>query len=175
MVAALVIWACALVVLGFVDARQFVLPTALVHAAAVATCCLLVATGICTGDWRYLSRGLECSAVAGAAFGTWSMLKPASLGFGDVRMACLVALGAGALSPAAALVALSCAPLAAGISARRLARRLAVASGDDPAEELAEGPAGRPGRRAGRVGAFPVPLGPFLAVGGIAAVLASAR
>lgn len=147
--AALIGWACALCVLGLIDAEQFVLPTPILWFAAVMTFVALVAAATVSGNWRHLFSAVLTVVVAGGAYGAWAWAKPQGLGFGDVRMACLVALGVGACSMGSALVALSCAPLAAGLVAKCAGRRAA-------AHPVA------------------VPLGPFLAVAGIVGVVAVA-
>jgi leader peptidase (prepilin peptidase) / N-methyltransferase len=149
-VAALAAWACGLAVLALIDSQELVLPTVVVRAAIVATGCPLLAASVRAGNWRYFLWGAGCAVAATAVFGLWALIKPQGLGFGDVRVAGLVALGAGALSPANTLVALSVAPLAAGVGARYCARR------------------------AGSAQPVAVPLAPFLAIGGILAVVASA-
>jgi leader peptidase (prepilin peptidase)/N-methyltransferase len=148
--AALMTWASALAVLGLVDAHQFVVPTRVVRPATGAVLALLAGASAWSGDWYYLVAGVGCGTCAAVAFGVCALAYPRGLGFGDVRLACLVALGAGAISPPGALCAACCAPFAAGI--------LGV---------LRSGP-----RAAGT--AVAVPLGPWLALGGITAVVASA-
>jgi hypothetical protein len=147
--AGLIGWACALCVLGLIDAEEFVLPTPIVRFATVMTFVALVAAATVSGNWRHLFSALLTVVGAGSAYGAWAWAKPQGLGFGDVRMACLVALGVGACSMASALVALSCAPLAAGLVAKYAGRRAAA----------------RP---------VAVPLGPFLAVAGVVGVVAVA-
>jgi len=193
-------WSCMLCVLGLIDAQHRVVPTPVVRAGAVATAGLVVATSLVTTDWRYVVQGVAVAVAAVAIFGAWSLLSPDGLGFGDVRMAGLVALGGGALAPGATVVALSCAPLAAGLSGRCLRRRLgglsgvvcwgAAGAGDTIAGSGAAGSgaagsgaagsgaagSGAAGSGAGRtgLGAVAVPLGPFLAFAGIVAVVANA-
>jgi leader peptidase (prepilin peptidase) / N-methyltransferase len=150
MVPFLGVWACGVALLALVDRETLLLPRKLVHVCGWAVLGLLVANSAATGDWNYIKRSLLCALAAGAAFGMWVLLRPRNLGLGDVRMACLVALGAGALSPAACVVALACAPfLAACISALRWRRR---------SEERNK----------------PIALGPFFALAGIVAVVARA-
>jgi hypothetical protein len=145
-----VAWAGGLVLLGLVDLERLVLPSHLVHLCALATCCLLLASGPTeAGEWRYLGRGALCAAIALVVFGSWALLRARQLGLGDARMAGLVAFGAGTFSPAGCFVALACAPLVAA------------------AVSILFVNAGKTGRR-------PAALGPFLAVGGIAVVVASA-
>jgi leader peptidase (prepilin peptidase)/N-methyltransferase len=151
-VTGLAVWAAALAVLALVDERHLVLPTAPLRLATVATGVFLLVVSHQSGDWRYLVGGASCAVFAAGAFGACALLRPRRLGFGDVRMAAVVALGAGALAPAATFAALCCAPVGAGVIARWRAWR----SGDP-----------------GAIGS-PVALGPFLALAGIVVVTASA-
>ena len=75
------------------------------------------------GARHELLWALGAMSAAGATYGAWSLIKPSALGFGDVRMACLVALGVGACSPSVAMVVISCAPFAAGLGGRYRAAR----------------------------------------------------
>jgi len=148
--AGLVVWACGLSLLALVDQETLMLPSKLVRSCAFATTGLLLVSAV-TGSWRYVGRGAACALAGYVVFGTWAVLRPQSLGFGDVRMASLVALGAGALSAQACLVALVTAPVLAAsvpIFGRKLYKT--------------------------RPTGHPVALGPFLAAGGIAAVVFSA-
>jgi leader peptidase (prepilin peptidase)/N-methyltransferase len=147
---ALVVWAFGLTVLAFVDLRYFVLPTVPVRLTGLATLALLCATGIWSRDWEHVFWGAICAGVALGVFGAWALANPQSLGFGDARMACLMALGAGAVSPGGALVALGCAPFIAGVIGKWRAAPSLVPHG----------------RR--------VALGPIMALGGICVVVASA-
>ena len=148
--ASIVVWACGLALLALVDGESLVLPSKLLHTSALATVTLVLAGCATTGEWRYLWQGALCAAIAGLVFACWSLLRPRGLGFGDVRMAVLVAFGAGMCSPAGGFVALACAPLLAGAISNFV---------------------GRSGKTAMP---RPVALGAFLAVGGIAVVVASA-
>jgi leader peptidase (prepilin peptidase) / N-methyltransferase len=146
-----VAWAGGLVLLGLVDLERLVLPSHLVHLCGIATCCLLLASGsTATGEWHHLGRGALCAAIALIVFGSWALLRARGLGLGDARMAGLVAFGAGTFSPAGCFVALSCAPLMAAAASILMVNAQKVG-----------------GRR-------PTALGPFLAIGGIAVVVASA-
>jgi leader peptidase (prepilin peptidase)/N-methyltransferase len=148
--AALALWAGALAILALIDHESLVVPTKLVRPAIVVAGSLLASGALSTGDWRYLWQGAACAGMAAGSFGAWAAVNPRGLGFGDARMASLVALGSGALSPPGSLVALACSALAAGLAGRRPARHV-------PGAE----------RRA-------VALGPFLAVGGLVVVIAHA-
>jgi leader peptidase (prepilin peptidase)/N-methyltransferase len=146
----LAVWAVALAVLALIDHESLVVPTKLVRAAILVALFLLALGSLGTGDWRHLWQGAACAAIAACSFGAWSAINPRGLGFGDARMASLVALGAGALSPPGSLVALACSPLAAGLVGKHRLRN---------------------GRGTGQAA---VALGPFLAVGGLAVVIAHA-
>lgn len=140
-------WACGLSVLGLIDAHHRVLPTPIARAAVVGTGTSLAAVSFVSGAGRELVGAAGAASAAAVVYGAWSLVRPRSLGFGDVRMACLVALGVGARSLPVATVVLSCAPLAAGIGSKC---------------------------RAAPTRHVPVPLGPFLAVAGLMGVVAGA-
>lgn len=167
--AALVGWACALSVLGLIDSHRFVLPTSLLRVATLTTATLLLGASGASGHWQPVISAVGAFMVAGIAYGAWSLLHPEGLGFGDVRMACLVALGLGACSLPVALVALSTAPLGAGVAARLAPGRYWSHNQND---FLATGQPAL-GRRAGKP-AVAIPLGPFLAFAGIVGVVAGA-
>jgi leader peptidase (prepilin peptidase) / N-methyltransferase len=149
-VASIVVWACGLALLALTDSEQLVLPSKLLSTCAVATVGLVLAGCAASGEWRYLWQGALCAVIAGSVFASWALLRPGQLGFGDARMAALVAFGAGMCSPAGCLVALACGPLLAG----------AVSNFGGKAKKTAA--------------PSPVALGPFLAVGGIAVVVGCA-
>jgi leader peptidase (prepilin peptidase)/N-methyltransferase len=142
----LVPWAAMAALLAAVDLSERVVPTAAARAASVATLVLAVSCCAGSGDWSPVPRALGCAAVVWALLAAWSVLSPCTLGFGDARVAFLVALGAGAISPARALAALAGAHFAAGLWSK-----LRTCLG-----HWREGAA----------------LGPFLAVAGIAVVVA---
>jgi leader peptidase (prepilin peptidase) / N-methyltransferase len=148
--ASLVVWACGLSLLALTDRERLVLPSKLVRTCAVATAGLVLAGCAVSGEWRYLWPGALCAVIAGAVFALWALLRPHQLGFGDVRMAALVAFGAGICSPAGCLVALACAPFSAAVVSNFAlkAKKNTLPS--------------------------PVALGPYLAVAGIAVVVGCA-
>jgi leader peptidase (prepilin peptidase)/N-methyltransferase len=148
--AAFAAWAAGVAVLGVLDRSKLLLPTRLVHLTALAGGTLLAAGSALADDWHYLWRGIGCALAATTALGPYALLRPEKLGFGDVRMAALVSAGVGALSPPACFVAISTACFVAA-----LFRRVLIVTG-----------------RAARDTA--APLGFFLAISGIAAVVASA-
>lgn len=149
-VASLAVWAMALAILALIDQQSLVIPTKLVHVAVLMATALLIAGSSGVGDERYFWQGAACAGGVGILFGAWAAVRPRELGFGDVRMASLVALGAGTLSIPGSLAALSCSPLIAGLVGKRRAR-----------SKPAPSPAA-------------VALGPFLAVGGLMVVIVHA-
>jgi hypothetical protein len=155
-VAALVGWAVAVSLLALIDAGKFVLPTPILRVAIVTTGGGLVAAGALSGQWQRPLGAAGAVAVAAAVYGTWSLLSPVGIGFGDVRMACLVALGVGARSLPVALVVLAWAPLAAALMGKYWR------------------PVRPPMTTAIPEGGIPIPLGPFLACAGILGVVAVA-
>jgi leader peptidase (prepilin peptidase)/N-methyltransferase len=139
------VWASGVAGLALVDGWQKTVPSTTLRALAGATAFLLVAAAVGTGHWRPAVDGALCAFLAVTAFSVWVLVAPRSLGLGDVRMAGLVGLGAGAVAPLACLTLMACAPAVAALWERR--RRRPVPAGAR------------------------VALGPFLAVGGIAAVV----
>jgi hypothetical protein len=196
-------WAVMVALLGLVDLVERVVPTLLVREAIGLTTVLGVLVGFLTGQWAPLVQGGVCALAGWAVFATWAMLAPGRLGFGDARMVCLVAMGAGAASPAGALVALACSAMTAatwGRVRRRADRGSAGMAGDrtsamGPGEGVALAPGGRvalglggrvvSGARRWVVSGVrrwaepgpgrPVALGPLLALSGIAVAAAGAR
>jgi leader peptidase (prepilin peptidase) / N-methyltransferase len=146
----LVPWATMVGALALVDARERVVPTPAVRLATASVLALLAAACAVRHDWAVLARGAGCATAVWVFLATWALLAPKALGFGDVRMAFLVGLGAGAVSAAGALAGLACAPLGAGLWGKLPMRR----SGGRYEEGVA--------------------LGPFLALAGIAVAVAGA-
>ena len=164
----LIPWAVMASLLALVDFAKGVIPTPAARSATVITVVLLVAACRQTGHWGQIWRGGACAAVAWAVFAAWAVISPRSLGFGDARMVCLVALGAGAVSPAGTFVAVSCS-LMAGASwgkmrprmvGGRLLAKHSWRAGSLAAEEVGEQKA--------------VALGPLLALSGIAVAVTNA-
>ncbi len=164
----LIPWAVMVTFLGLVDFAKGVIPTPAARSATVITAVLLLAGCAQTGHWGQIWRGAACAAVAWAVFAAWAVISPRSLGFGDVRMVCLVALGAGAVSPAGTFVAVSCS-LMAGASWGKARPRLV--RGRSPAKP----PWGAASLAAEGVSAQKaVALGPLLALSGIAVAVTNA-
>jgi len=161
------LWAGALGIFALVDIERMLLPTPWLRAAGA-----LVAIGLAWGcsasrDWKpFAWAGISCAATA-AGYLTWYTLAPASIGLGDVRLACLVAFGAGAFCPAASMAAVSCAPLAAGLTGVAMSAKRQLRSRQRSAVPAQLCQARPPTRVA-------VPLGPFLAVAGLVAAVGNA-
>ncbi len=124
---ALVVWAGALAILALIDHESLVIPTKIARGAILLTVALFCAGSAATGDWGFLRQSLFCGVTAAGLFATWAAVNPRGLGFGDVRMAALVAVGTGALSVPGAVTALACSPLLAAVVSRSRPGREAVA------------------------------------------------
>jgi leader peptidase (prepilin peptidase)/N-methyltransferase len=75
-----------------VDVQHHRLPDRLVvPAAACAVALLTVAAGV-RGDWSALARAAAAGGVVFGLFGTITLASPSSLGFGDVKLAGLIAV-----------------------------------------------------------------------------------
>lgn len=99
--AALPVWLCLGAVgtlLAVIDAHTRQLPASIIN-----PCLLLVAAGIlalstATSDWSGLARAAAGWAAGGGLFGLVWLGAPASLGYGDVRLAALLAMALSWLS-----------------------------------------------------------------------------
>lgn len=164
----LISWAVMASLLALVDFAKGVIPTAAARSATVITAVLLVTACGQTGHWGQIWRGAACAAVAWGVFATWAVISPRSLGFGDVRMVCLVALGAGAVSPAGTFVAVSCSLMAAAswgkVRPRVVRCQLPAKQSWRAVSSAVEGVGGQKA----------VALGPLLALSGIAVAVTNA-
>ncbi|HYA45331.1 MAG TPA: hypothetical protein VED59_06975, partial [Acidimicrobiales bacterium] len=165
--AGLVSWAAGVTILSLVDLDQLMLPTRLVRFSGLTTAALLLGGNALSGDWRPAWQGGVSALGAGTVFGVWSFVSPRSLGFGDARMAALVSLGAGALSPAACCVMLPCACLATAATGTFLSSRQRVGSSSRRSSRA--GPDLKTETAASK--AVAIALGPWLALGGLASVV----
>jgi leader peptidase (prepilin peptidase)/N-methyltransferase len=75
-----------------VDARQHRLPDRLVLPAAGCALVSLALAAMVRGDWAALGRAVAAAGVVFAIFCVAAVVSPASLGFGDVKLAGLLAL-----------------------------------------------------------------------------------
>ena len=101
-----------LICLAAVDAERFLLPRAIVYpTAALVLAGLIVASGA-EGRWAHLGVALLCAAGAFSLFFAINFVRPAWMGFGDVRLAGLIGLALGWLGPWYLLVGFMAANLA---------------------------------------------------------------
>ncbi|GLV85513.1 prepilin peptidase [Streptomyces lavendulae subsp. lavendulae] len=147
---ALLIFTAGLLALAACDAERFLLPRRLVYPTLGLTSVCLLAAAAATGQWHRLGVTAACGVGGFAVFFVLHWVRPAWLGFGDVRLAGLLGTGLGWLGPwylVFALLAGSVAGLLVGIAL------------------MAAGRATRQTR---------LPFGVFLAAGAIAAILVGA-
>lgn len=108
-------WALLVVGVGLavVDLREHRLPTWLIVAAgALVAVALTVAAGV-AGDWERWWAAAGCATAAFAVFYLLAMVS--GMGYGDVKLAAVIAGCAGYSSPAAAAGALMAGMLVAGV------------------------------------------------------------
>lgn len=115
---ALVAWAGTVSVLALIDVEHMVLPTPVLRCGGAITVAMAIAAAAISGEWTATLQAVGAVVVAAAFYGSLSFLRPSGLGFGDVRMACLVAFGDGLCSFGVALLALGLAPLATAAVSR---------------------------------------------------------
>lgn len=94
------------VVLAYVDLRTRMLPNRLVFPAYAVLVPLALLSRPVTGDWDGVVGAALGWAVGGGFFLAVWLLSPASMGYGDVRLAGLIGIVLGHLGWAAALVGL---------------------------------------------------------------------
>ncbi|GAA1940368.1 prepilin peptidase [Kitasatospora viridis] len=144
------VFTAGLLALATCDAEHLLLPRRLIYPTLGLTAACLLAAATATGQWQRLGTTAVCGAGAFAAFFALHWVRPAWLGFGDVRLAGLLGTGLGWLGPwylVLALVAGSAVGLLVGVAL------------------MASGRATRHTR---------LPFGLFLAAGAIAALLVGA-
>ncbi|MEV7169144.1 prepilin peptidase [Streptomyces sp. NPDC093224] len=144
---AALVFTAGLLALAACDAELFLLPRRLVHPTLGLTAACLLAAAAATGQWHRLGVTAACAVGGFAVFFALHWVRPAWLGFGDVRLAALLGTGLGWLGPwylVLAVVAGSAAGLLVGLAL------------------MAAGRATRSTR---------LPFGLFLAAGAIAALL----
>jgi leader peptidase (prepilin peptidase)/N-methyltransferase len=88
-----------LIALAAVDAQRFLLPRAIVYPTSGLVLAGLIAAAGLEGRWRHLEVAVLCSAIAFGIFFTINFIRPAWMGFGDVRLAGLIGLALGWLGP----------------------------------------------------------------------------
>jgi leader peptidase (prepilin peptidase)/N-methyltransferase len=148
--AAYLVLGLGLVALAAADLERYIIPNRILYpTAALATPLLVLASGL-DGHWGDLVRALACALVAFLAFFLLHLLWPKGMGFGDVRLAGLVAGAAGWYGVSRAYLAI----LVALVLGSLVGIVVALVTG-----------AGRKAR---------VPFGIFLAAGAVIAVVAGA-
>lgn len=138
----------ALVVLSAVDLERMIIPNRVLYPATGVVAVLLAVGSAADGRWVPLGWAAACGAASVAAFGLVHLVSPRGMGFGDVRLAGLVGMATGWLSPGRAFVTF----LAAFVLGSVVGVVVMAVSGQ--------------GRRTR------VPFGPFLAAGAVLSVLA---
>ena len=88
-----------LIALAVVDAERFLLPRAIVYPTAALVSLGLVGAAGVEGRWGHLGIAVACGAGTFAIFFVINFLRPAWMGFGDVRLAGLLGLALGWLGP----------------------------------------------------------------------------
>ncbi|MEV7611906.1 prepilin peptidase [Streptomyces sp. NPDC089799] len=147
---AVLVFTAGLLALAACDAEHFLLPKRLIYPTLGLTAACLLAAAAATGQWHRLGVTAVCGVGGFAVFFALFWVRPAWLGFGDVRLAGLLGTGLGWFGPSYLVFA-----LLAG-SAAGLVLGLAL---------MAAGRATRQTR---------LPFGVFLAAGAIAALLIGA-
>lgn len=84
-----------LVALAFCDLDHFVLPKRIVYPTAILVSAGLVLASAVQGTWGRLGVAVACAAVEFAVLFTITVVSPRSMGFGDVRLGPVIALGLG--------------------------------------------------------------------------------
>ncbi|MBX7464737.1 prepilin peptidase [Streptomyces sp. MAG02] len=144
------VFTAGLLALAACDAERFLLPRRLIYPTLGLTAACLLTAAATTGQWQRLGTTALCGVGAFAAFFALHWMRPAWLGFGDVRLAGLLGTGLGWLGPSYLVLAL----LAGSVVGLLVGVVL-----------MAAGRATRHTR---------LPFGVFLAVGAIAAILVGA-
>lgn len=104
-----------LVALAAVDAERFLLPRAIVYPTALLVLGLVIVAAGVDSRWGHLGVALLCSLVAFGIFFTINFIRPAWMGFGDVRLAALIGLALGWLGPWYVVVGFMAANLAGAV------------------------------------------------------------
>lgn len=145
--AAYAVFGVALVAISAVDVERYIIPNRMVYPTLALLVPLLVLASAADDRWGSLARAAIAGAVGFAAMFAVHVVYPKGMGFGDVRLAGVVALATGWLGLGHAFVAF----FAAFVAAAVIGVVVMVASGQ--------------GRRTRLF------FGPFLALGGFVAVV----
>jgi leader peptidase (prepilin peptidase)/N-methyltransferase len=106
------VFAAGLLALALIDGEHFLLPRSVVYVSAALVAADLVAATIATRAWGRLLTALACGAGSFLAFFVVNFLRPAWLGFGDVRLSFLLGMALGWLNPWYLLIGFMAANLA---------------------------------------------------------------
>jgi leader peptidase (prepilin peptidase)/N-methyltransferase len=87
------------VALAAVDFERYLLPRVILYPTSALVSAWLVVAAAATGEWRRLLVAVVCAAGAFGAFFVINWVRPAWLGFGDVRLAALLGLALGWVGP----------------------------------------------------------------------------
>ena len=139
-----------LLALAAVDLERYLLPRVILYPTAGMVGALLLLAAAVKGQWHRLGVAVLCAAVAFGVFFAINFVKPAWMGFGDVRLAGLIGLALGWLGAWTVVVGFMIANLLGAVVGIGL---MAI---------------GRASRRTA------LPYGVFLAAGSILAVLVAA-
>jgi leader peptidase (prepilin peptidase)/N-methyltransferase len=93
-----------LLALAAIDLEHLLLPRALIYATLGPVAAWLILTAGTTHQWHRLALAVACSLVWGVTFFVLNFVAPKALGFGDVRLAYLLGLLLGWLSPSSVLL-----------------------------------------------------------------------
>lgn len=145
--AGLATWAAAIAGLAVVDWRTMTIPSREFWVLGAASAMFLDAAATAGRNLAVVVNGSVCAVVVCATLSGLLLVSPQALGLGDVRLASLVAIGAGAFNPGRTVVAIVLCLLVAGSVSLWKSRRKGVP--------------------------VPVAFGPFLALGGMTVVIAN--
>jgi leader peptidase (prepilin peptidase)/N-methyltransferase len=135
-----------LVALSFTDIDHLLLPKAIVYPTAGLLALALFVAALVQGSWHRLLVAVACAAVEFAVLFTIHLVSPRGMGFGDVRLGPVIALGLGWLGWLYAFFGF----LAANLTGAVVGVVLIAA--------------GRTGRKT------PIPFGVFLAAGAVLSI-----
>lgn len=139
-----------LIALASVDLERYLLPRAILYPTAAIVAAGLVAAAGAQGQWRRLGVAFLCALGSFAVFFTINFIRPAWMGFGDVRLAALIGGALGWLGVGVVIVGFMAANLLGALVGIGLMAR------------------GRASRKTA------LPYGVFLAAGSLFALLAGA-
>ncbi len=100
------VFVAALIAISAIDLEYFVIPNRLVYPAGFICLALLISAAVVGGDWHSLRTALISSMGAWLFMLVIHLISPRGMGFGDVRLAALIGLNVGWLSPGRAIFAI---------------------------------------------------------------------